>query len=48
MGIIKGSLKSSVVSPTLLYNNLKVVIPVKTGIQVEKTGFRIRSGMTEL
>jgi len=29
-----------------LYNDLKVVIPAKAGIQVEKTGFRIKSGMT--
>jgi len=31
---------------TLLYYNLIVVFPAKAGIQVEKTGFRIKSGMT--
>jgi hypothetical protein len=47
---------SSVVSLTLLYNNLRAVIPAKAGIQVEKTGFPrvkhgaglIKSGMTRL
>jgi len=28
-------------------NNLKTVIPVKAGIQIQKTGFRIKSGMTQ-
>jgi hypothetical protein len=48
----------SVVNPTLLYNNLRDVIPAKAGIQIasgpkgplaqrEKTGFRIKSGMTK-
>jgi hypothetical protein len=36
----------SVVSLTLLYNHPRVVIPAKAGIQFEKTGFRIKSGMT--
>ncbi len=27
-------------------NDLKTVIPVKAGIQIQKTGFRIKSGMT--
>ena len=46
----------SVVSLILPYNNLRVVIPAKAGIQVEKTGFPrikygaglIKSGMTKL
>ena len=37
----------SVESLTLLYSNLKSVIPAKAGIQVKKTGFRITSGMTK-
>ena len=37
----------SVESLTLLYNNLRSVIPAKAGIQVKKTGFRIKSGMTK-
>jgi hypothetical protein len=32
----------------LLNNDLRIVIPVKTGIHVEKTGFGIKSGMTKL
>ena len=41
---------ANVVSLTLPYNNLRVVIPVKVkaGIQVGKTGFLIKSGMTAL
>jgi hypothetical protein len=35
------------VNLTLLYVNSGVVIPAKAGIQLKKTGFRIRSGMTE-
>jgi len=31
----------------LLYNKLRSVIPATAGIQVEKTGFRIKSGMTK-
>jgi hypothetical protein len=38
---------SSVVNLTLLYVNSGVVIPAKAGIQLKKTRFRIRSGMTE-
>jgi hypothetical protein len=37
----------SVLNLTLLYVNSEVVIPAKAGIQIKKTGFRIRSGMTE-
>jgi len=44
---VRGFKGSSVVSLTLLYNNLRAVIPAKTGIQIEKTGFRIKSGMTK-
>ena len=29
-----------------LYNLLRTVIPAKAGIQIEKPGFRIKSGMT--
>ncbi len=39
---------NSPVSLALLYNNLGVVISTKAEIQVEKTGFRIKSGMTKL
>jgi hypothetical protein len=35
-------------SQMLLYNDVTAVIPAKAGIQVEKTGFRIKSGMTKL
>jgi hypothetical protein len=28
-------------------NNMKTVIPVKAGIQIQKNGFRIKSGMTQ-
>jgi hypothetical protein len=38
---------TSVVNLTLLYNNLRDVIPATAGIQIEKTGFRIKSGMTK-
>jgi hypothetical protein len=31
----------------LLYNDLRAVIPAKAGIQDNKTGFRIKSGMTK-
>jgi hypothetical protein len=34
-------------SLTLLYNDPRVVIPAKAGIQTENTGFRIKSGMTK-
>jgi hypothetical protein len=44
---VKSVAMHSVVSLTLLYNNLKDVIPAKAGIQIEKTGFRIKSGMTK-
>jgi hypothetical protein len=37
----------SPVSPIILYSNEKAVIPAKAGIQIEKTGFLIKSGMTE-
>jgi hypothetical protein len=37
---------ASAVSLMRRYNDPRVVIPVKAGIQVEKTGFRIKSGMT--
>jgi hypothetical protein len=29
------------------YINSEVVIPAKAGIQIRKTGFRIKSGMTD-
>jgi hypothetical protein len=35
------------VNLTLLYNGIRAVIPAKAGIQIKKTGFRIRSGMTK-
>jgi hypothetical protein len=38
---------TSVVLQQRLYNGLSVVIPAKAGIQVERTGFRIESGMTQ-
>jgi len=37
----------TVVFLILLYRNLRSVIPAKAGIQIEKTGFRIKSGMTK-
>jgi hypothetical protein len=36
----------SVVNLTLLYFESKAVIPAKAGIQVGKTGFRVKPGMT--
>jgi hypothetical protein len=39
--------EASVVNLTLLDNDLRAVIPAKAGIQIKKTGFRIRSGMTK-
>jgi hypothetical protein len=39
--------ESSAVSLTLLYNDPRVIIPAKAGIQIENTGFRIKSGMTK-
>jgi hypothetical protein len=46
---------STAVNLTLLYHDLKAVIPAKAGIQIKKTGFprikygagSIRSGMTK-
>jgi hypothetical protein len=38
---------ASVVNLTFLYSVLRTVIPAKAGIQIEKTGFRIKSGMTK-
>jgi len=38
---------TSVANLTLLYNDLRAVIPAKAGIQIKNTGFRIRSGMTK-
>ncbi|MDI6762671.1 MAG: prepilin-type N-terminal cleavage/methylation domain-containing protein [Thermodesulfobacteriota bacterium] len=40
-------IKSSVVNLTFLNSGLRTVIPAKAGIQIEKTGFRIKSGMTK-
>ena len=37
----------SVLNLTLIYNDLRAVIPAKAGIEIKKTGFRIRSGMTK-
>ncbi len=37
---------ASVVRPTLLYINFEGVIPAKAGIQLKKTGFRVKPGMT--
>ena len=37
----------SVVNLTFLYSGLRTVIPAKAGIQIEKIGFRIKSGMTK-
>ena len=37
---------SSVVRLTLLYINFEAVIPAKAGIQLGKTGFRVKPGMT--
>ena len=37
----------SVVRPILLSISSESVIPAKAGIQIEKTGFRIKSGMTQ-
>ncbi len=37
----------SVVFLTFLYNDPKIVIPAKAGIQIENTGFRIKSGTTK-
>jgi hypothetical protein len=43
------SYQSAVVNDQLTLDNvLSPVIPAKGGIQSEKTGFRIKSGMTEL
>jgi hypothetical protein len=39
-------LQSSVVNLTPLYINSEVVIPAKAGIQLRKTGFRVKPGMT--
>jgi hypothetical protein len=39
-------IKSSVVNLTLLYITSEVVIPAKAGIQLRKTGFRVKPGMT--
>src|SRR3972149_3399823 len=36
----------SVVRPTLLYTHSGAVIPAKAGIQLNKTGFRVKPGMT--
>jgi hypothetical protein len=37
---------ASGVSLTLLYINSEVVIPAKAGIQLRKTGFLVKPGMT--
>jgi len=34
------------VRPTLLYTHSGAVIPAKAGIQLNKTGFRVKPGMT--
>jgi hypothetical protein len=39
-------MSTSVVFPTLLYIHSKAVIPAKAGIQLRKTGFRVKPGMT--
>jgi len=45
MGQERKKHKPCVVSLTLIYNSLRVVIPAKAGIQIEKTGFpRIKYG----
>src|SRR3990172_3692348 len=38
--------RASVVRPTLLYTHSGAVIPAKAGIQLNKTGFRVKPGMT--
>jgi hypothetical protein len=37
-----------VINLTFLYNSLTTVIPAKAGIQIERSGFRIESGMTKI
>ena len=39
--------RSIILYQAILYINLGAVIPAKAGIQIEKTGFRIKSGMTK-
>jgi hypothetical protein len=36
------------VNLTFLCDDLRAVIPAKAGIQTKKTGFRIKSGMTNV
>jgi len=38
---------ANVVNLTLPYINSEAVIPAKAGIQIEKTGFRVKPGMTQ-
>jgi hypothetical protein len=46
-GHMVGDDTTSVISQQQLYNDLRAVIPAKAGIQIRKTGFRIKSGMTQ-